>query len=81
MLKLKYELTCNGCGKTEVLVDMDASFDLDWQPLMPIRPDGWKEIGSAHFCPGHELAVKVYDDEPGGKVYYDSPNGGHSIVR
>ncbi len=81
MLKLKYELTCDGCGKDAVILDMPASFDLGWRPPSPCLPDGWKEIGFAHFCPGHELAVKIYDDEPGGKVYYNSLKGGHSIVR
>ena len=81
VLKMKYELTCDGCGKTEIMVEIPASFDLDWQPLQPVRPHGWKEIGDAHFCPSHNVGVRVYDDERDGKVYYDAPKSEYSIIR
>ena len=81
MLKMRYELNCDGCGKAQIITELRAFFDREWRPPLPVLPEGWKEVGDAHFCPGHEIAVKVYDDEPGGKVYYDSLRGAHSVVR
>lgn len=81
MLKMKYELTCDGCGKTEPQQGIPAYFEPWWKPPFPNLPDGWKEVGDLHFCPAHSLAVRVYDDELGGKVYYDAPKGTHGIIR
>ena len=80
MLKLRYDLICDGCGKSES-VEREASYDPWWMAPQPILPMDWKEIFGAHYCPDHTVSIRVHDGEASGKFYFNSVRKDSVIIR
>lgn len=80
MLKLRYDLTCDGCGKSES-IEYEASYDPWWAAPQPRLPRDWKEIAGAHYCPDHMVSIQVHDGEASEKLYFDSVRKDSVIIR